>query len=191
MAGIFSWSSTAGSNTTVDGVSIAEGMAPSGLNNAIRGLMKVVRDTFSSSLESFFLGSALPIANGGTAASSASGALASLGALSSTYRDLPVTAKTGAFTLADADRGSLLRYSGGAASLTINPNGTTAITTGGVIVVVNRGSGTLTTAKGVGVSLYLAGTNSDANVSIPVGAVATFTKTDTNEWLVGGSGVTP
>lgn len=36
------WSQTAGSNTTVGGVSIAEGMTPGNVNNAIRGLMSEV-----------------------------------------------------------------------------------------------------------------------------------------------------
>lgn len=36
------WSQTAGSNTSVGGVSIAEGMSPGGVNNAIRGLMAEV-----------------------------------------------------------------------------------------------------------------------------------------------------
>ena len=39
MTSIYDWSTTAGSNTTVAGVSIAEGMSPAGVNNAIRGQM--------------------------------------------------------------------------------------------------------------------------------------------------------
>lgn len=39
MAGIADYSTTAGSNTAVGGVSIAEGMAPGNVNNAIRALM--------------------------------------------------------------------------------------------------------------------------------------------------------
>src|SRR4249919_57472 len=113
MAGIFAWSTSAGSNTTVGGVSIAEGMSPALVNNAMRATMAEVRVSFDSSLETFFNGTApLPIANGGTAATSASAALASLGALASTYRDLPVTAQTGAFAFTDAMRGTLQRYSG-------------------------------------------------------------------------------
>lgn len=40
---ISSWSSTAASNTTIDGVNIDEGCAPSGINNAIRSVMAGVR----------------------------------------------------------------------------------------------------------------------------------------------------
>ncbi|MXO72865.1 phage tail protein [Alteraurantiacibacter buctensis] len=37
------WSSTASSNTTIDGVNIAEGCSPAGLNNAIRSIMAAVK----------------------------------------------------------------------------------------------------------------------------------------------------
>lgn len=39
MAGLADYSTTAGNNTSVGGVSIAEGMAPGNVNNAIRALM--------------------------------------------------------------------------------------------------------------------------------------------------------
>lgn len=38
------WSTTAGSNTSVGGVSIAEGMSPSGVNNAMRAMMAGVKE---------------------------------------------------------------------------------------------------------------------------------------------------
>jgi hypothetical protein len=41
---IQAWSTTAGSNTSVDGVSIAEGWSPADVNNAIRGLMSDVAE---------------------------------------------------------------------------------------------------------------------------------------------------
>lgn len=49
VAAVSSWSTTAGSNSSVDGVSIAEGMAASGLNNALRGLMAEVATWINSS----------------------------------------------------------------------------------------------------------------------------------------------
>lgn len=190
MAGIFAWSTSAGSNTTVGGVSIAEGMSPAQVNNAQRATLAEIRVSFDPSLESFFNGTApLPVANGGTGGASASAALTALGALASTYRDLPVTAQTAGFSMTDAMRGTLQRYTGSAATLTINTNATTAINTGGVVVVYNRGSGTLTTAKAVGVSVRIAGQSTDANVAIAANGYAAFIKTDTNEWVVVGSGV--
>jgi hypothetical protein len=38
------WSSTAANNTDIGGIDIAEGCAPSGINNAIRELMAQVKD---------------------------------------------------------------------------------------------------------------------------------------------------
>ena len=83
----------------------------------------------------------VPVANGGTGAATASAARTALGALADTYRDLPITTKTVAFTFADADRAAGLNYTGAAAAATINPNATTAITTGACIVVRNAGEG--------------------------------------------------
>ena len=37
------WSTTPGSNTTIDGVNIAEGCSPAGINNAIRSIMAAVK----------------------------------------------------------------------------------------------------------------------------------------------------
>lgn len=80
MAGIFSWSSTAGSNSTVDGINIAEGCPAANLNGSQRSIMAIIRQTFASALETFFSGAApLPVANGGTAATTAAGARTALG----------------------------------------------------------------------------------------------------------------
>ena len=43
MTDIKNWSTTAGSNTSVGGVSIAEGMAPSNVNNAMRATNAAVQ----------------------------------------------------------------------------------------------------------------------------------------------------
>jgi hypothetical protein len=43
MTSIFDWSTTAGSNLTVAGVSIAEGWSPSNVNNAMRGMMAEIK----------------------------------------------------------------------------------------------------------------------------------------------------
>src|SRR3990167_10888298 len=40
----FGWSTTAGSNTSPGGVSIAEGMAPAGVNNGMRSIMAGVKE---------------------------------------------------------------------------------------------------------------------------------------------------
>ena len=47
MAGIKDYSTTQASNTSLNGISVAEGMLPSNLNNAIRALMKNTREWFN------------------------------------------------------------------------------------------------------------------------------------------------
>jgi len=49
MAGIKDYSTTQADNTTLNGISTAEGMLPSNLNNAIRALMKNTREWFNDS----------------------------------------------------------------------------------------------------------------------------------------------
>jgi len=44
MGGVLDWSTTPGSNTTVDGVNIAEGMQAGLVNNAMRAIMALVRE---------------------------------------------------------------------------------------------------------------------------------------------------
>ena len=43
MVDVTTWSETPGSNTTVDGVSIAENCSPANINNAIRSVMAGVK----------------------------------------------------------------------------------------------------------------------------------------------------
>lgn len=84
MPSLFDWSSTAASNTTVDGINIAEGCPAANVNNGMRSIMALVRATFSSALQTFLDGSAaLPIANGGTGGLTASAARTALGAAAS------------------------------------------------------------------------------------------------------------
>lgn len=84
MAGIFDWSSTAGSNTSVDGINIAEGCAAGNVNNAIRSVMALIRGSFDATSANFFTGaSPLALSKGGTGATDAAGVRTalSLGAL--------------------------------------------------------------------------------------------------------------
>jgi hypothetical protein len=71
---ISEYDSTASNNTDVDGVNIAEGCPPSGINNAIREVMAHLKDW-----QSGISGDKLPIASGGTNAGTAADARTNLG----------------------------------------------------------------------------------------------------------------
>lgn len=192
MAGIFAWSTSAGSNTSVGGVSINTGMSPANLDNALRATLAEVRVSFAPGLESFFNGTAaLPVASGGTGSTSAATAISALGALASTYKGLPFTAKTSAFAFATTDEGVGIRYTGAAAAATINPVGTTAYTVGAVIPVrvAHNATGALTLTRGSGVSLRIAGQTTDQNVTCAVGSYAVLIHESSNVWLVVGTGI--
>lgn len=66
MADIFDWSATAANNVTVDGININTGMSPGNVDNAIRSLMALVRNTFVAGWEGLFAGttSGIPVSNG-------------------------------------------------------------------------------------------------------------------------------
>lgn len=49
------WSTTAGSNTSIDGVNIDEGCSPAGINNAIRSIMAAVKAKFDNLSNTFAL----------------------------------------------------------------------------------------------------------------------------------------
>ena len=49
------WSSTAANNTDVGGINIAEGMAPSGVNNAMREIMAQIKDMQSGTDGDYFV----------------------------------------------------------------------------------------------------------------------------------------
>ena len=190
MASIFDWSSSASSNTSVDGINVNTGMSPSNVDNALRSIMGAARSSFAAALQNFLAGTAaLPVANGGTGGTDSASALAGIGALASTYRDLPISARSAAFTFADTDRATAINYTGAAAAATINPNATTAITTGATIVVRNAGTGALTLTRGSGVTLKKSGSATWADAILAVGGVATVVKWGTDDWTVTGSSI--
>lgn len=66
MPSLFDWSSTAASNTTVDGTNIAEGCPAGNLNGGLRSVMALVRGTFVSGWQGLFAGTTtgIPYSNG-------------------------------------------------------------------------------------------------------------------------------
>ena len=88
---ISEWSATPANNTDIDGINIAEGCAPSGINNAIRELMSQVKDLYAGTS-----GDASAVAGGGTGATTAAQAKINLAV---------VTAATGSSIIATGNTG--------------------------------------------------------------------------------------
>jgi hypothetical protein len=65
---ISEYSATAASNTDINGIDISEGCAPSGINDAIRTLMKQIKD-----LQAGTSGDTIPVTAGGTGVTTSTG----------------------------------------------------------------------------------------------------------------------
>jgi hypothetical protein len=135
---ISEWSSTPANNTDIDSINIAEGCAPSGINDAIRELMAQVKDLYAGTsgdtiavagggtgvgtLTGIVKGngtSAFSAATAGTDYIAPSGALGtpSSGTLSSCtvdgtdavgFRNIPVNSQSAAYTAVLADSGKVI-----------------------------------------------------------------------------------
>ena len=98
---ISEYSATAASNTDINGIDIAEGCAPSGINDAIRTLMKQIKD-----LQAGTSGDTIPLTAGGTGATTAGAARTALGLGIGTdvqAYDQNLTTFVNVFTLPTAD----------------------------------------------------------------------------------------
>ena len=156
---ISEWSSTPANNTDVGGIDINEGCAPSGINNAIREVMAQVKDMQAGlDGDNFTVGgnltvtgtssftTAVPVASGGTGASTAADARTNLGFGTIATQDASSVSITGGSItgitdLAVADGGT------GASTLSANAvllgNGTSALQT-----VAPSTSGNVLTSNG-------------------------------------------
>ena len=115
----------------------------------------------------------------------------SLSADSVGYRGIPVNSQPNTYNFTINDCGRLVRHSGGTGhNWVINVNSTTPYPVGAAIVVRNVGSGAVTLARDVGVSLRISGSATDQNVTLAQWGLATLIQEDTNVWVVTGSGLT-
>jgi hypothetical protein len=149
---ISEFSATAASNTDIDSINIAEGCAPSGINDAIRELMSQLKDFQTGAVGDSFNG---PV--GTTTA--AAGAFTTLSASStvsgtgfSTYLASPpaiggTAAAAGAFTTLAAS--GAVTLSGGAANGVAYLNGSKVVTSGSALTFdgTNLGVGTTSPAS--------------------------------------------
>ena len=121
---ISEYDSTAGNNTDIDSINIDEGCAPSGINNAIRELMAHLKD-----LQAGTSGDTIPVAAGGTGATTAGGARTALSAAASGANS-DITSITGLTT-----------------ALSVAQGGTGATTLAGANIAVTNASSTFTASQ--------------------------------------------
>jgi hypothetical protein len=167
--------------------------------------------TASGTLAVGLSGTALPVANGGTAGTTAVTARAGIGAAASGanaditsvattttingfvigYRDIPQNATTASFQFAQADAGEhFYSTNAGATTLTIPTNATAAIVVGSAFTVVNNGT-TAISITSTGTTVFKAGTSTAwaSGGTLAVRGMATFLKVATDIWFVSGSGL--
>jgi len=136
---------TAANNTDIDGIDIAEGCAPSGINNAIRELMSQLKD-----FQGGTSGDLLAIAAGGTNAATTTAALQNLGgtttginlfkAITSTVARTELGATTigsNVFTLANPSATTFLQFN--------SDNSVSALSAANFRTAIGAGSGDVTT----------------------------------------------
>jgi hypothetical protein len=162
---ISEFDSTPANNTDIDSINIAEGCAPSGINNAIRELMSQLKDQQTgASADNFTVGgnlvvtgtsvhtgattftgavvmsTALPVASGGTGASTAGNARTNLSAAGSGANS-DITSITGLTTALSAAQGGTGLTSPGTSGNFLTSNGSawvsSALPAGSVLQVVS------------------------------------------------------
>lgn len=183
--GVSNYSTNPDLNGSINGHDISEGSAAGAWNDALRQIVADIANFVTTQAISL----PVSVAQGGTGQITAAAALAALGGLSVDYRHLPQSAKSAAFSFTTDMDGGHVRYTGGAAAFTIDPNATTNFPIGTTILVVNDGSGVGTFTRGTGVSLIWASSGADANRTLAVGGMATLIQVAVNRWFISGAGL--
>ena len=176
---ISEWSSTPANNTDIDSINIAEGCAPSGINDAIRELMAQLKDFQTGAVGDSFGGPITGAVNATVGATTPNtGAFTTLAASST-------LSVTGAGSIQGLTVG---RGAGAIATNTAVGSGALqANTTGSISVALGYQAGYAKTTAGANVAIghqaQYAGTTGDDNVS--VGTYALYNNTGANNVAIG------
>lgn len=123
--------------------------------------------------------------SGGTMTGPITLPIAATGVADAGYKGAPPVALGTTRTLGAVDNGVLLVLASGNSTVTIAP----ALAPGSVFPIKNRGSGTITIARGSGVTLTLDGANTNKNCAIGAYGKGVITVNATNECSLSGSKV--
>lgn len=127
---VYEWSTTAASNTDINSNNIAEGCAPSGINNAIRELMRQVR---------------IEVANQGSDIASAG--TTDIGAATGQYVKVTGTTTITSFGTVNAGTSRWVEFTG---ALTLTHNATSLILEGGANYTTSAGDMIFAVSEGSG-----------------------------------------
>jgi hypothetical protein len=229
-AKISEYSATAGNNTDVNGVNIAEGCPPSSMNNMGREIMAALKrfqvgsDGDGVTVGGNFvvsgttaLSTALPVASGGTGATTSTGSGAVVLATSPTlvtpvlgtptsgtlstctvdgtdavgFRNTPVNSQSADYTLVLADSGKTIFHpvaDDNARTFTIPANSSVAYAVGTVVSFVNL-QNTVTIAITTD-TMYLANDGATGSRTLAEYGMASAMKVDSTSWIISGNGLT-
>jgi len=210
---ISEFSSTPANNTDIDGINIAEGCAPSGINDAIRELMAQIKDLYAGTS-----GDLIAVAGGGTGVGTSTGSgsnvlstsptlvtpllgIPTSGTLSACtvdgtdavgFRNVPISSKSAAYTTVLADSGKVIFHpstDANARTFTIDSNANVAYPLGTAITFINMTSQAVTIAI-TSDTMYLSSAGTTGSRTLAQYGSATAIKMTSTTWLISGSGLT-
>jgi hypothetical protein len=190
-AKISEYSSTAADNTDIGGINIAEGMAPSDVNNALREQMSQLKEFLDGS-SGDTITTAKIVATTAEILSTAtfnSSVILSSGTEAG-FKEVPQISKSEDYTLVLTDSGKHIYHPAAddnARTFTIPANSSVAFPVGTAITFIN-GINTLTIAITTD-TLTLANSTDAGSMELAVNGIATAIKVASTNWLISGVGV--
>ena len=214
---ISEYSATAANNTDINGIDIAEGCAPSGINDAIRTLMKQIKD-----LQAGTSGDTIPVTAGGTGVTTSTGSgnvvlstsptlvtpvlgTPTSGTLSACtvdgtdsvgFRNVPVNSQSAAYTLVLADAGKIIFHpasDNNARTFTIPAASSVAYPIGTALTFINLAA-TASTIAITTDTMYLSSAGTTGSRTLAQYGSATAIKvsglSSSGVWIISGSGLT-
>jgi hypothetical protein len=173
------WDTTAGNNSDIGGINIAEGCPAAGVNDALRTIMSQIATWLAAAT-----GPVLKV--GGYISNSQQVTDGASTARYVGYRNIPLTAKSASYVIALTDVGQGLTTTAG---VTVPPNSTVAFAVGDTVVVYNNSGSSITITQGAGVTLRLIATATTGNRTLAQRGLCTLLKVATDEWVASGGGV--
>jgi hypothetical protein len=190
-AKISEYSSTAADNTDIGGINIAEGMAPSDVNNALREQMSQLKEFLDGS-SGDTITTAKIVATTAEILSTAtfnSSVILSSGTEAG-FKEVPQISKSEDYTLVLTDSGKHIYHPAAddnARTFTIPANSSVAFPVGTAITFIN-GINTLTIAITTD-TLTLANSTDTGSMELAANGIATAIKVASTNWLISGVGV--